>query len=393
MKREGSVLSAALLLAGYCIGIGYYAIPIVAGPAGFFPAVIMIILVGLYLLATSLLYLEAILISPDGANLTSIAYKIIGPVGMVIGVISFSILNYLFISNFYNLFSHFFTELVPIHVAWVYLGITLVFGGVVFLGTYASDRLNFILFTGFLVTFCVTVILSSKGVRIGNLMNRQWYLVSFSVPAILAALDYHSMLPTLSTYLKRNPKRLVTMTFISIFISYTVYISWTWLTIGSTTRGILWEAFESSHFAVGQGFLILAESHKIKMVFETMTLFAIATSLIATGLAIVDFLSDAFKIPLEKRVGLNRFYACLGTFIPCLLMSILIPGLIASDFLIGWAEVIFNGVIPIWLATRARYILKLDIKHLLPGGKAMIVLLIIASFFLVYLEGVHLLKQ
>ncbi len=394
MKRHGNVLSAAVLLAGYTIGTGFYAIPVGAGPAGFFPAAVTLLAVWLYLLSTGLLYMEAILISPDGANMTTISRNIIGLSGMLIASTAFIIINYIYISNFYTLSTEVLYFLLPIPKAWYFLGITLIFGGIVYCGTYASDRLNFILFIGLLIAFIGTAYLAAHGIKLENLKNREWYLVVFSVPIIITALDYQSMLPTLATYLKKDPKRLVRMIIFSMLFPLAVYLTWILVTIGSTTRGVLWAAFETSSSRIYQGFKLLSGTKEFELFFHFTSLFATATSLIATGLALVDFISDAFKIPLEKRVGLKRFYACLATYIPSLCASVLIPTFVASlEPLLGWAEVIFNGVIPIWLATRARYILKLGVKRLLPGGKAMIIILIVASFFLVYLEGVHLLHR
>jgi len=398
MKRRGNILSAALLLAGACIGTGYYAIPVSAGPAGFFPAAVMTLIVWIYLFATGLLYLEATLACPDGANVISISKRLVGRTGMVIAAISFVIINYFFLSNFYFLgrdfLSHFFEYWLHLTIpkVWFLLALTVIFGGVVFWGTYAASRLNFILFIGMFVAFFGAIFIGAEGVSAENLLSRQWYLVIFSVPIIVTAIDYQSLIPTLSTYLNRDPKRLVKMIFIALLFPLVMYISWIWLTIGSTPRGELWQAYEQKK-PIYEGFLILSGRTPFQFFFHFTSFFAIATSLIATGLAATDFLCDAFKIPVEKRTGSLRLYACSGVYVPGLLICILIPiaALQSMGYLVGWAEVIFNGAIPIWLATRARYILKLEMKKILPGGKVVIFILIIATFFLIYLEGVHIL--
>lgn len=396
MKKHGSVLSAAILLAGGCIGTGFYAVPINAGPAGFYPAAITTILVWFYMLATGFLYLESTLACPDGSNVISISRRLIGKAGMVIAGISFFMTNFFYLTSLLllsgdllSLASEHWLHL-KIHKIWFFIGTTLLFGGVVFWGTYASDRLNFILFIGLLAAFFGTVFLGMNQVRLENLMPRSWYLVVFSVPIIVTAIDYQSLIPTLSTYLKRDSKKLVKTILIALLFPLVLYLIWIWLIIGSTPFDVLWKAYEQNS-PIFEGFLLLNGHQAFQTFFHFTSLFAITTSIIGTGLAGTDFLSDAFNIPVEKRIGIRRLWACSGFFLTGLFLSILIPAAIhnKTGYIVGLAEVVFNGAIPIWLAVRARYILNLEMKQILPGGKWLIFALGLATFLLIYLEGVH----
>lgn len=270
----------------------------------------------------------------------------------------------------------------------------LFFGGVVFWGTYVSDRVNFLLFVGLLVAFFGTVFLEAHNVRLENLSPRVWYLVVFSVPFIVTAIDYHAILPTLSTYLKRDSSKLVKMIFLALLFPLILYSFWVWLTIGSTPAGALWEAYEQKR-PIFEGFLLLRGGATFKLFFHFTSLFAITTSLIGVGLAGTDFLSDAFNIPVKKRAGIRRLLACGAVFLTGFLLTVIFSPQVLSktDYLVGFSEVVFTGAIPIWLAVRARYILNLDMKHILPGKKWLIITLGIVTFFLIYLEGIHVLGE
>jgi hypothetical protein len=112
-------------------------------------------------------------------------------------------------------------------------------------------------------------------------------------------------------------------------------------------------------------------------------------------LAGTDFLSDAFNIPVKKRAGIRRLLACGAVFLTGFLLTVIFSPQVLSktDYLVGFSEVVFTGAIPIWLAVRARYILNLDMKHILPGKKWLIITLGIVTFFLIYLEGIHVLGE
>ncbi|MCH9627585.1 MAG: hypothetical protein S4CHLAM2_12260 [Chlamydiales bacterium] len=403
MKQKGSLLSAALLLAGYCIGTGYYSLPSATGPAGFFPAVGMLLIVWVYLLASGLLYLEATLANPEGANVITICRNLIGQSGMVIATIAFVIINYTFLVHIFlitsdsiSYFLSFWLHL-QLHINWIYLGIALLIGSIVFWGTYVADRVNFVLFAGLILAFIGVLVTGSKGVQLDNLLAHRWYLVVFTVPVLVTAIDFQGLIPTLSTYLKRDKKKLVKMVVLAMLFPLVMYILWLWLAIGSSTRAALWESFEQGE-PVYKGYMIQALKVPFHHFLRFTAFFAGATSLVSCGLVMQDFLGDAFHIPVEKRVGKKRLVICGAIFVPILAMGFFIPKLtlrfleyVFLEYLVGWAEVIFNAAIPIWLIVRARYILKLQTERCLPGGKGAIIALFIAMFFLIYLEGVHIL--
>ncbi len=405
MKQKGSLLSAALLLAGYCIGTGYYSLPSATGPAGFFPAVGMLLIVWVYLVASGLLYLEATLANPDGANVITICRNLIGQTGMVIATIAFVIINYTFLvhiflltSDFISYFLNFWLHL-QLHINWIYWGMALFFGSVVFWGTYVADRVNFVLFAGLALAFAGVLITGSKGVHLEHLLSQRWYLVVFTVPVLVTAIDFQGLIPTLATYLKRDKKKLIKMVILAMLFPLVMYILWLWLAIGSSTRAALWESFEQGQ-PVYKDYMIQTLKVPFHHFLRFTAFFAGATSVLTCGLVMQDFVSDAFHISVEKRIGKKRLAVCGAIFVPILAISCLIPTLTLSfleyvflEYLVGWAEVIFNAAIPIWLIVRARYILKLRTERCLPGGKGAIIALFVAMFFLIYLEGVHILGK
>ncbi len=394
MKREGSTLSAAVLIAGASVGTGFYALPVKAGATGFWPGALVLIAVWLYLWATGLLYLEATLICPDGSNVITICRRLIGSTGMWLGIVCFLLLNYFFLSVLYSflgvIMENFFFQIPALF--WILTSI-LIFGGSVYLGAYVTDRFNFVLFSALILAFLGTVVLGASEVKILNLVSGRWIALFSAVPYFVTALGYQSLIPSMATYLHRERKRLVWMIFIALLFPLTLYIIWLWVSVGALSEGALWQAnVQGKPFY--EGYRILTEAPSFHIFFNFLAFFAITTCFLGTGLAMVDFFSDGLGIPVEKRIKKKRLFLVALTYTPPLIILYLFQGIFeeAVGNLVGWAQLVFAGILPIWLVTRGRYILKEGMKPILIGGKPMIALLILVSFFLIYFQGVELIR-
>lgn len=399
MVKKSSIFSAALLLAGNAIGTGFFEIPIVSGPAGFFPAAIMSGIVWIYLLLTGFLYLEAILASSNGANVVTITRNLIGPSGVALGIVAFLILNNLYLTSYFAIGSSLITKILTFHfhlevpTFYVSLGLFLIFGYVIYLGVYVSDRVNYVFFVGFFFAFIVAMFMGKHTVEWHLLTRQKWYFVFFAVPILISGYDYQSILPTLTAALNRNPKKLARMLLIGFSFPIITYTIWQWFVIGSTSPALLWEAYETQK-PIYEGFLLLKESSLFEIFLNYASLGSMFTSLIALGLCLIDFYSDCFKVPLAERKGVKRLYIGLLSYIPAFVVSFFTAFVFDKlvVYAIGWAELIFLGILPIWLIARARYILQLSTHRFVPGGKGMLLALGVVTFFFIYIQGVEFIR-
>jgi len=88
-----------------------------------------------------------------------------------------------------------------------------------------------------------------------------------------------------------------------------------------------------------------------------------------------------------RRLGL-----CLLVLVPTGLVGTFAPSLtlMIIQGLTGWAEVVFNGLLPLWLIIVVRFGMQISKEPLLFGGKALITILFMASLFFLYIQGVSL---
>lgn len=398
--RKLSIIAAAFLISGYSIATGFFDIPSASGPTGFMPALISGVLIWIFLICTGLLFLEALLTLPPGASVVSVCTSISGPVLAVLASIAFLLVNYFFISDSWNTASGYIQDFfsfqykMNIDVSYIYTIFTVFFFLVFFLGTFFTNRVNYIFFVSVLICGTVAFIVGINEVKAPKNFEESWFYIFFALPIILMAYDFQSMLPSLSEGLKQNPKKLVYAVILGSGIPLFFFNLWQWIVISSTTSDELWAAFEIDYFEISK--MQLVKAHVIfRVFFYLMSFFAIICSVLTTGMAIFDFWSDAFKVKKENRTFRHSFFICLAIVGPVLLLNIFLHSLFESYplYFIGFAEVFFIGVLPILLTFRLRYILKAPSIQLVKGGKITLSLLALATFFLIYLEGIQFFRR
>lgn len=399
--KQGSVLNAALFIAATSIGISYFTLPILTGIAGFLPAVLMTVVVRLFTLAISLLYAEAILGQPDGANLISISRALMGKTWMVIlGLMFFlNMASFLTIYAYFaeNFLHWFFTDVFHLTLHPIVGGLlsTVPFFFIVFLGITASFRANALMMVGLIISFGFTVYLGSDQIVIGHLFQNQWVYIFFCVPTLFGALGFMSIMPPICSYLNRDPKKIRQSTWLGAMITLVVYLIWEWFVIGAVPAGTLWAYYEEGadlqRFAT-----LIARFPKIVYFFNFTLLFSMVTSMVGYGLALTEFLADGFKIPPEQRRGWKRLAICFGILILILPISLtngdLFPRLM-QRYIAPLAEILVNGIIPVWMVATMRYLHNIPAPYMLPGGRASLIALGIGLFFLIYFEGIMLIAS
>ena len=94
LSTRKSTLSAALLVAGACIGGGMLAMPIQTAEAGFFPSLFMMGLCWIFMTFTGLLLVEATLWMKDRAHFSTMTTTFLGKWGNAICLIVYLFMNY-----------------------------------------------------------------------------------------------------------------------------------------------------------------------------------------------------------------------------------------------------------------------------------------------------------
>lgn len=396
-SKEGlfKPISGILLVTGTCIGAGMLALPIVTGVAGFLPAILINLLCCLFMMATGLLFLEATLWMKDGSNVLSMAQHFLGPIGKIIGGFSFLFLYYCFEVSYSAGGSPLFAKIIhqysgiKIQGMASYLLFGTFFGIIVFLGTRVMNRLNWLLMFGLFFSYVLLIGLGSTEVRSEFLQKTDWRLCLAAAPTLFGAYGYHNLLPTLSTYLKRNVSHLRLAIVFGTLIPFIIYSLWQWMIIGTLSLQEIQGADQRGE-PITQTLQAVVGHPWLSLFGEFFGFFALVTSFLGVSLSMVDFLADGLK---TSRQGWMRFVLCLAVFLPPALFAASNPTIFIEAIGIagGFGEAILNGLFPIAMVWVGRYRMKLSSDYKLPGEKPLLLVLVAITILIMGIELNHLL--
>lgn len=377
------VLSGSLLIAGTSIGAGMLGVPLITGLSGFFPSMLATTVCWLFMLFTGLLFLEATLWMEDGANVLSICERFLGPIGKWIGGGCFLFLYYCLLSAYFAAGAPLLNIQDPLTAALVFFAM---FFLILISGLYLSDRINFFLILAMALSYAFLLALGSREVDSVRLLPVKWSYMNASFPVLFSAFGYHNIIPSISSFLKRDLKKLRQAIIIGSSIPFVVYCLWQWMIIGAIEQEALQEALEKG-IPVTELFRIKGKAALLAKIAHFFSLFAIMTSVLGVSLSMFDFLADGLQAQRKKyfwKIALG-----LLVFLPPLFFSLQWPNIFgrALELAGGIGEAILNGILPICLVWVGRYRLKLkSVEAQTPFGKSFLALLFIFALYIVLLE-------
>ena len=392
-ERKGSVLGAALLIAGSCIGAGMLGLPIVAGMAGFLPSLLVFFAAWAYMTASAFLLVEITGWYGVGTNYTSMAEKTLGRMGkgavFLLYLFVFYALLVAYIAGTGGIVSTFFRTYlsIPLPLSFASLFFTLLFGLVVLKGTAVVDWWNRLLMALKILSYAAMVFVGFSAVEGPLLLHVDFRFTLTALPVLIIAFGFHNMIPSLNIYLGGDKRRLKRAIMMGSLFSLLVYLVWEIVVLGvlpiEGPQGIiecLTKGKEASQAVAGRlGVSLLAT-------FATLLgFFALLTSFLAQALALVHFLGDAFKSGGEKHESLPLMLVAL---LPPLFLSLFYPEIFfaALNFAGGVCAVILFGLLPVLMVWKGRYRLKQPGELELFGGKRMLVLLFAFSLFILFFQ-------
>ena len=382
VEHGGSALSGILLVAGTCIGAGMLALPVVTAKAGFFPALGINLFCWLFMLMTGLLYLEATLWMDDGAHVLSIAKNLLGFVGETISGIAFGFLYYCLMVAYITGGVHLlFSGISEISIFW---GFAFIFAVIVALGSRFIDRVNMILMGGLVISYFLLITIGSSGIHWEYFQKREWWLLVPAAPIFFSAYGYHNIIPSITSYLNRDKKKLRLSILIGTAIPFVVYCMWQWLVIGSVEPETLALAQEQGKSA-SEVLQSAVHNPWVEKLGTFFGFFAIVTSLLGVSFSMVDFLGDGLNM---KRVGFHRIFLCLLVFVPPTVVATFYPSIFLRALSVagGIGEAFLNGLLPVAMVWMGRYRLRYEKDEMLPGGKTLLLLIAFISFVIMGIE-------
>lgn len=380
--RKGSIMSAMFLVAGTCIGGGMLALPVATGLSGFMPSMLIMIMCWFAMTATALLLLEVSMWMEEGVHLISMTSQILGIPGKAVSWCLYLFICYASLAAYTagggvqvaSAFKHYFGAFISKDAGSVVF--ILVFGAVVYLGSRIIGRVNAVLFVAMVAAYLGLVVMGLPETQLELLQRRQWSSSLMSLPLLLTAFSFQTMVPSLTPYLKRNAKALRMAVIGGTLIAFIIYAIWQWLILGIVpvegTNG-LFEALAKGEPAT-QFLREHVEGRWVSTIAEYFAFFAIVTSFLGIALGLFDFLSDGLNI---KKSGYGQVFLGLLIVVPTIIFATQYERifLVALETSGGFGDTILNGLIPVLMVWIGRYYLKMgrEESYRVPGGKPLLI--------------------
>lgn len=310
-------LNASLLVVGTSVGAGMLGLPVETGGGGFLPAFIFLVLNWLIMTGTALMLIELLSHYKENTNFISLSEKLLGK--------PFKIITFIVYIGLFLSLTMAYVKGGGVFIADSFNHMPIAFGCLIFLVIFVplialgsrilsvgNSVLTFIL----IGSFIILILLGLNKIDGTLLRHVSWKLGILSYPMFITSFGFHSILPSLSTYVG-NKKSLRWAVVIGTSITFLIYFSWQLVVMGIVPldgeHGLL-NALAADQTAVSP----LKHYLKSPLIVSCAQIFyfsALTTSFLGVGLGLVDFIFDSFNI---QRKVLNRFLVCMLIYVPAL---------------------------------------------------------------------------
>lgn len=347
------LIGAILLVAGVAIGAGMLGMPVVTGLAGFYPSLFAMISCWAFLLVTGFLMVDVnISLSKEGGGVISMAEHTLGKWGKVFSWITYLFLLYALDIAFIAAGQNIIGKLCPtLPSSIVPLLIVIPLGLIISRGICAVDGVNrFLVVAKLVFGYGLLVLLVPPHVRASLLTHIDLNIIPFSLPFILQAFGFHTIIPSIVHYLKKDVRLIRAALTWGSLIALLVYAIWEMLVLGVVP--LTGQVSITNSYLQGQVSTIpltdLLHSPLIELGATLFGLLGVGTAFLGVTLSLFDCLIDGLNLPEGKK---GRWIAVILTFAPPLVFVYWDHSLFLSALSYAGAFVaILFGLFPIAMA-------------------------------------------
>lgn len=393
MKNNSSVFGGVLLVGGTCIGAGMLGLPIVTAAAGFFPTLGAFLLVWFFMTCSALAYLEVTLRFKGEINLISLAGNTLGKGAKAFAWVVYVLFLYSLMAAYTAGGTSIFAQSVDIvpttrlEAGIISLVFAFPFALIVYYGPYWVDHLNRVLMYGLILTFAYICVVFFRIIpeHEFHAVGSSKYLL-FTLPLLVTSFGYHTLIPTLKTYMQENVKKLRIVIIVGSLLPFVVYALWELIILFLIPTwgdyGLVSMMHSNANPGDAMAAAISLHGKHLHICVVLFIFFALTSSFIGVGLGIFDFFSDGLRIHKTKY---GRLILTLLTFGPPIIYTMLLPeGFLAALSYAGVFAAILLIIYPVLMAWHARYIKKLPGTYRLWGGKTMLGLTLLFGIFVMF---------
>ena len=302
------IFTAALMISGNTIGAGILGLPILGGMAGALPSIAGLMAIWMVMLGTAfVLAWRMTSHGPEVEGLPSLFQKELGPFGKGFATIGY-LINYFGILVAYlcggaTIITHLFNLDVPQSIVTLILFAILT--GITLFGVEVVRKSNTVLMALLFVAFLYLIIISGKSVHLQWFQYADWRFFPAVFPVFICTFTYHNTIPIVVRVLDYDRpsvnKALIVGTVIPLIFS----ILWTLSVIGCLPLEGVGE--DTIHNAFKENFPAtiplahILDSNVFTTVSLIFSLLAIATSYMAVGTGLLNFMKDLSRPLFKKR--------------------------------------------------------------------------------------------
>jgi tyrosine-specific transport protein len=240
---------------------------------------------------------------------------------------------------------------------------------------------------GLIGAYSLLIFMGSSHVDVNHLKHQDWSATFIVIPAMIISFGFHNMVPTLTSYLNRDVKKLRLTLIIGSLIPLGIYIVWQALILGLVSvegEGGFRQALQQGDMAT-QALRNAIGASWIVDVADLFAFFAIVTSFLGVALSFVDFLADGLKI---KKTPRGKILLCSLVIALPLVFALIYPKmfLLALSYAGSFGAVVLFGILPAAMVWSSRYYKKIKAPCMLPGGKISLILIILCSLAIIGLQ-------
>ena len=363
-------LGCTLLIAGTTIGAGMLALPLAASSLGGPATLLLMVILWALMAYTAMLQVEASL-TTGHTHLHQLADHLLGPWGKRIAAFCVLMLFYSLAAAYISGGSSLLAQAVQDEgfalsqerAAWIF---TLLFGGLVCVGTRSVDYINRLMFATKLVIMVAVLAMllpRTEGQHLLAMPLEQGLLLA-GLPVIFTSFGFHGSIPSVMLYLGRDPRQLRRVFVWGSALPLILYVLWQVAILGLLGQQSLLAsggALDGLLASVGQVIDWGAFSQAMHLFADL----ALATSFLGVTLGLFDFMAKALD---RKESAAGRAQTGLITFVPPLLFALYFPqGFIMALGYAAIALAVLAVLLPVALVWQARKVPEQG-GYRAPGG-------------------------
>ena len=387
------LIGCVLLIIGTCIGAGMLALPLATASLGFAGATLMFLACWLVMTLSGFLILEVNLWFKANSHLVSMAKATLGPWGQLVTWLTYLLLFYSLLSDYIAGGSDLFRYV--LELAGVSLSpflsatfFTILFGIIVLFGIRSVDIVNRGLMTVKLLAYLCVVLLLTPYIKPNYLLTGDIKQLSSlgALTVTITSFGFANVIPSFRAYFAGDVVQLRRAIFFGSFIQLLCYLAWVVVVMGviplNGEHGLLAiMQSENSTSDLAVNLTQVAQSAGIQFAIRLFTSICVVTSFLGVSIALVDFLADWLR--LEKQ-SMSGIFVYVLAFVPPYLIALLYPhAFIQALEYAGIYCLILLVLLPALMAWRGRYVKHLTGAYQLPGGKPLLIMLILFAIIMI----------